>query len=139
MLKSLETLQRELAFVRAHNRAGGASLFFAEAALLLMTLERFLRLLPGVNAADKETLPQLLQRAVAIGALRLPEGETGAVIDEIRRFRNSLLHANHEQTSAGRKDYFGGAFVQELEKLHSFVEGLISQVDPISGLRRKED
>lgn len=132
-LGGLEALQRELSFVRQHNRASGEPLPFAEAALLLMTLERFLRLLPGLNAADKETLPQLLQRAVAIGTLRLPGGDDGSVIDGIRKFRNALLHANHEQVSRGRRDYLGG----ELDKLHMLVEGLIAQVDPATGLRRR--
>jgi len=131
-LSGLHSLQRELAFVRDHNRAGGDALPFAEAALLLMTLERFLRLLPGLNAANKETLPQLLQRAVAIGTLRFPEGEEAGVIDELRKFRNALLHANHEQANRDRKHDLR----EELDKLHPLVESLISQVDPVTGFRR---
>jgi hypothetical protein len=127
-LKGLESLQTELAFLREHNRAGGEPLPTAEAALLLLTLERFLRLLPGVNAADKETLPQLLQRAVAIGTLRLPSGDNGSVIDAIRKFRNALLHANHEQAGRGRG--------LTLADLHILVEDLLGQVDPATGLRR---
>lgn len=135
-LESLGDLHRELEFVRAHNAAEPENtLPFAEAALLLMTLERFLRLLPGVNAADKETLPQLLQRAVAIGTLKLPEGETGALIDGIRRFRNALLHANHEQAAGKRKDYFAGEFARDRERFYALLKDLLAQVNPATGFR----
>jgi hypothetical protein len=135
-LESLESLRRELEFVREHNaRRTGDELPFAEAALLLMTLERFLRLLPGVNAADKETLPQLLQRAVAIGTLKLPDGETGALIDGVRRFRNALLHANHEQAAGKRKDYFAGEFARDRERFYGLLTDLVRQVNPATGLR----
>ena len=135
-LESLGDLSRELEYVRAHNAHKPVdALPFAEAALLLMTLERFLRLLPGVNAADKETLPQLLQRAVAIGTLKLPPGDTGALIDGLRRFRNALLHANHEQAAGKRKDYFAGEFARDRERFYALLTELASQVNPATGFR----
>src|SRR4051812_6367465 len=92
--KTLQELLRELEWLRAHNQEcrgrGAPALPVAEAAIVLMTLERFLRILPGIHATDKETLPQLLQRAVAIQVLALPDPGGGAVIDRVRRIRNAV-------------------------------------------------
>ena len=144
--KTLQELVRELLLLRKHNGALKEAnsqeklLLFAEAALVLMTLERFLRILPGVNATDKETLPVLLQRAVAIRQLTLPPPQDMTVVDRVRKFRNSLLHANYEQAvkKSGAKnveDYFKTQFAPELEFLFQLTNELVAQIDPETGFR----
>lgn len=139
---SLAELRRELAQLRAHNREGGdGSLWIAEAALALITLERFLRILPGVNAADKESLPQLLQRAVDRRFLALPLGAGKDTIDRARKLRNAILHGNYEQAAkqAGLESaaaYFRQRLQPELEFLFSLTNHLISQVDEVTGLKK---
>jgi hypothetical protein len=141
--RTLQQLVRELLELRGHNRgaAGAGTLPLAEAALTLLTLERFVRTLPGVNAANKESLPQLLQRAVAIRTLTLPAGTEMQVIDRVRRARNAILHSNFEQAAkkAGLgsvEEYFRSHFAGELEFLFGLTTELLAQVDPETGLRR---
>ncbi|MGZ3652561.1 MAG: hypothetical protein ACXVB9_16395 [Bdellovibrionota bacterium] len=139
---SLAELRRELAQLREHNRAGGdGSLWIAEAALALITLERFLRILPGVNAADKESLPQLLQRAIDRRFLALPVEAGKDTIDRVRKLRNAILHGNYEQAAkqAGLDSaaaYFLLRLQPELEFLFGLTNHLISQVDEKSGIRK---
>lgn len=68
---------RELGLLRAHNlrfKEGDPQerlLLFAEAALVFLVLERFVRAILG-DAKDSETLFNLLERAVSRNLLTLP-------------------------------------------------------------------
>ncbi len=68
--RALQDLARELTLRRAHNlqfKEGDPQdkiLMFAEAALVCLTLEHFVRTLVGDDATDRDTLHSLLTKAV---------------------------------------------------------------------------
>ena len=69
--RDFQELVREHRLLRAHNKGFSPEtpqdklLLFAEGAVVLMILERFLRILPGVEARDEDTLYNLLEKAVS--------------------------------------------------------------------------
>jgi hypothetical protein len=145
--RDLQELFRELRWLREHNHAVANEvpqrnlLFFSEACLVLLSLERFLRILPGVNPTDKDTLPTLLEKATSkrLEILRLPAKDRKDAIRRIKNVRNTILHANFEQAAkeAGCKnvgDYFRSSqFAGEVETLFKLLENLLNQVDPETG------
>lgn len=69
--REFQELVRELFYVRKHNLAikpgdpQDELLMFAEAALVLTAMERFLRIILRGEATDSDTLPNLLERATS--------------------------------------------------------------------------
>ncbi len=145
--RDLQELVRELFWLRSHNlkiKEGAPQqelLLFAEAALVLMTLERFLRILPGVVKKEKDTLFNLLESAtsVSLNLLTFPANITRTeVIKKVTDVRNAILHGNFEQVEnqAGAKNkeqYFKTNFAADIEDLTNFTNGLFAQIDPETG------
>lgn len=141
----LQHIVRELLWVREHNfkcvEAGRRNqlLFFAEGALVLIALERFVRIVVGSEATDSDTLYNLLQRAVSKELLILPWDDQNDGIGKIKAVRNSLLHGNYEQAAklAGCEsvvDFFGSSqFISEIECLFHVVVDLMRQIDISTG------
>lgn len=142
--RELQHLVRELALVHRHNlrfNPGDAQdelLLFAEAGLVLVALERFVRiLLPG--ATEKDTLHNLLQKAVKQRLLRLPYDDEQAGISAIGKVRNTLLHGNYEQAAsaiglASSDAYFGQSFASDIHAAEQLLDNLMQQIDPETGL-----
>jgi HSP90 family molecular chaperone len=94
--RDLQELIREHTLIRDHNKEikEGESqdklLLFSEASLILVILERFLRILPGCQATDTDTLPNLLEKATSKSrkVLQLKITEKNALI--IRAFKKVL-------------------------------------------------
>lgn len=137
-------LVRELMLLRKHNRAFKPEdpqddlLLFAEAALVLVVLERFLRMLLG-RSAEKQTLFSLLEMATSPkrGLLKLFGKEKGA-IRTITDVRNALMHGDYEKAakesgSTTVADYFKTQFASEVEALFWITDGLIKQIDHNTG------
>lgn len=146
--RDFQELVRELHLVRQHNLSfkegdpQGELLLFAEASLVLVTLERFLRLILGSDANESCTLPTLLDMACSErrNLLVLP-GDHDTVRRQVTGVRNTLLHANYEQAAreAGCADvatYFKTTFAAEVEALYELVDNLVGQIDPDTGQRR---
>src|SRR5258706_8604267 len=100
--RELQELVREYTQVHSHNlkfKEGDPQdtmLLFAEGALVLLVLERFLRILPGMNPQDNESVYNLLQRATGGDQpmLRLGVADREKAIRQITDVRNSLQHGN---------------------------------------------
>lgn len=154
----LETqhLARELELIRRHNlgiKPGQSQellLLYAGCSLCLVTLERFLRIIPALKAQDTETLPNLLQRATRAGAPLIDlidpatghPGDRATLIKKVVAMRNAIQHGNYEQAAklAGFDDvrsYFGASgFARDIEWLYQFTDGIVAQIDPATGETR---
>jgi hypothetical protein len=144
--RELQGLVRELELLRRHNQrfspgmSQASFLLMSEAAMMLVTFERFLRILPEVRAQDSEALPTLLSRATGPGgplALR----ERDATIQKVGRIRNALLRGNYEQEllTTGRLDLgsdFQRFYAEVLEPVFRVLDELIDQIDTETGKRK---
>ncbi len=152
-----QVLVRELKLVREYNlgfQEGDDQtnlLFFAEASLCLVVLERFLRMVPGVEATDSDTLPNLLNKATSFSRklLYLPDIHDQPITDQatkdrvvglVKNFRNSVQHGNYEQlaTNAGcgtKEEYFKTKFASQIETLYLITNYLVAQIDSRTGER----
>lgn len=140
----LQHLIRELVLVRDHNRRFKEGepqdevLLFAEGALVVIVLERFVRAVLGDNAGPTETLHNLLQKAVAENLLRVPWDDQQDGIRRICSVRNTILHGNYEQAAkqagcASVRDYFSQQFTPEVDKMFHIVDDMVKQIDPTTG------
>jgi hypothetical protein len=147
-------IARELDIVRSHNdhkiaEEGGkwspGCLLFAEGLLVLLTMERFLRIILGESAGESATLPNLLEMATSsrLNLLSLPLWWTrDQTINAIKNVRNALMHGNYEQAAKQsgngvREDYFrSGTYFAEVNTLFALLDGFCNQIDPESGKPR---
>lgn len=140
----LQHLIRELMLVRSHNlqfKEGDPQdrmLLFAEGALVVIVLERFVRAVLGDEASETETLHNLLQKAVAKGLLRVPWDDQQDGIRRMCAIRNTILHGNYEQAArqagcATVVDYFRQQLTPEVEKMFHIVDDLMKQIDSATG------
>jgi hypothetical protein len=147
--REIQELVRELGLLRAHNlrfKEGDPQerlLLFAEAALVFLVLERFVRAILG-DAKDSETLFNLLERAVSRNLLTLPWKNQQDGIRAICDARNALLHGNYEQAArnAGCEStavYFKTVYAREIERWSTVVNQLFTQIDPATGQPYKSD
>ncbi len=142
--RALQELARELAVLRQHNlqfKEGDPQhtlLMFAEAAVVCMTMEHFVRIVLGATAPADATLFNLLQVAVSRGLLRVPWDDQQDGIKKIVAVRNSLLHGNHAQAARGAgcasvADYFNTQFASEIETMTKVTDFIMRQIDPVTG------
>ncbi len=140
----IQHLVRELQLVRKNNlkfKEGDPQdtlLLFAEAALVCLALERFVRAVLGEDATEKDTLYNLLQKAVARGLLRVPWDDQQDGIAKISRVRNSLLHGSYEQAArearcASVAEYFKTVFASEIEAMYKIADSIVAQIDRETG------
>lgn len=143
--REFQELVREHSLLRRHNRAfkdgetQDSLLLFAEAALVLVVLERFLRMILG-PAGDEQTLHNLLEQATGARhrLLVLPGSDRDDAIRRITGVRNTLLHGNYEQAAresgcASVSEYFRTTFAAEVEALYEIANRLVAQIDPDTG------
>ncbi|MGA3125024.1 MAG: hypothetical protein ABSF69_30155 [Polyangiaceae bacterium] len=142
--RALQELTRELAVLRQHNlqfKEGDpqhALLMFAEAAVVCMTMEHFVRIVLGGTAPADATLFNLLQMAVSRGLLAVPWDDQQDGIKKIVAVRNSLLHGNYAQAAreagcASVADYFRLQFAGEVETMTKVTDFMMRQIDPATG------
>ncbi len=136
----------EIKRVRAHNLSFTADsldlFFFAEGMLVLLAFERFLRMILGADAGEKDTLPNLLEKATSkernliVIPGRMDRDET---IRAIRRVRNVLMHGNYEQAAkesglASKDEYFRtGRYIKDVELLFKIMNRIVAQIDRDTG------
>ncbi len=144
----LQYLVKEVMLVRAHNvrcvaeNDRGHLLYFAEGALVLLALERFVRVVLGPRATDRDTLPNLLEKAVKDGLLVLPWEDQQDGIRKINDVRRTLLHGNYEQAArfagcASVEEFFRSSqYISEVELLFNVLDHLMRQVDTTTGPNR---
>lgn len=140
----LQHLVREWRLLREHNKQfavgdnQAALLLFAEGAVALVTLERFVRIALGKETSETDTLYNLLEKAVSKRLLHLPWENQADGIRKLKDVRNTILHGNFEQAAiqAGCADvpvYFATQFVAEVEELYRLGDYLFRQIDPETG------
>lgn len=128
---------------------------FAEGALLLVVIERFLRVLLRSAATTDHTLPNLLDMAMSDGFDLLdppvyfpamPAATNRAFSKQmIVAIRNPILHGNYEQAAddsiRGKsvKSYFeDGTYRLDLQNAHDFFVSMVRQFDMDTGDRRQD-
>jgi hypothetical protein len=142
--RPLQELAREWAVLRQHNlkfKEGAPQdtlLMFAEAAVVCMAMEHFVRIVLGSTAPADATLFNLLQMAVSRGMIRVPWDDQEDGIKKIVAVRNSLLHGNYAQAAreagcASVADYFKKQFAGEVETMTKVTDFFMRQVDPATG------
>jgi hypothetical protein len=136
----------ELSRLRAHNMSFEADslelFFFAEGTVVLLALERFLRMILGTAATDRDTLPALLKKATSapLNLIVLPGRlDTQETIKRIKEVRNTLAHGNYEQAARQsglktKEEYFKtGTYIAEVEGLFKVLNRIIKQIDAGTG------
>jgi hypothetical protein len=144
----MQELVREFDIIHKHNlkytnsNSQNVFLFFSEATMACVLLERFLRILPEIQATESDTLSNLLDKAFSDKRdvlFLLPQINKEEFKKLIRGLRNGIVHGNFEQlakdaNSASIEDYFGsGKFTKNIELLVKIIEYIIRQIDPETG------
>jgi len=142
--RALQELVRELILVRSHNLTFKDGeplhdvLLFAEAGLVCMTFEHFIRVVVGDAGPPGATLFNLLEIAVSKGLIRLPWDDQQDGIKKVCAVRNSILHGNYAQAAretgrASVAEYFKTQFASEIETMFKVVDDLMKQIDVNTG------
>lgn len=145
--RELQELAREAFVLRNNNlqfQEGDSQdqlLMFAEGAMLLVCMERFLRALLGGDATNKDTLHNLLEKAFAqkrYDYLEVPGGDRDYLIEMVTGLRNGLLHGDFEQLArnascASNLEYFKQHYARDLEKLYNILNTMMRQIDINTG------
>lgn len=133
---------REIEIVRKHNlefkKGDDLSdlLLFSEALLYLLALERFLRIVPQLEATDIDTLVNLLEKATSKrrGFIKINDRKYIKIIKDVR---NSIIHGNFEQAAqqeeVSYKDYFKLKFAGQVEELFGILNSIVCLIDPDTG------
>ncbi len=111
---------------------------FAEAALVCLVIEHFVRATLGAAATNSDTLRKLLQKAVKKGLIRLPWPEQDDGIRRVCSVRDTLLHGNYAQAAhlagcASVRDYFRNQFASEIATMELVADSIMKQIDPATG------
>lgn len=145
--RELQELVRELTYLREHNHRvasiGPQSnlLLFAEAAVVLIVLERFLRIIVG-KEGNGQTIYNLFEMATdADRNLLMVQGDRDRAKRDVNAIRNALLHGDYEKAArdsgcASIEEYFKTQFASEVEALYRLTDLLMNQIDPDTGRRR---
>ncbi len=146
--RELQEIVKEIVLVRNHNltfKEGdpqGHLLHFAEGLLVLLGFERFLRAILGSDATERDTLPNLLEKATSsrLDLIKLPGRWTREEsIKAITSVRNTVMHGNYEQAAAGAgsadvRGYFkSGQYISEIQTLFEILDTLMRQIDATTG------
>lgn len=142
--REFQEIVRELELVRNHNKKFGEGdpqdslLLIAEGALVLIGLERFLRMIVP-DAGESDTLANLLEKATRKrDPLIKLNGDRDTVKNQLADVRNTLLHGNYEQAAmqAGCDDvsgYFKRVYASEVEALYKVLDSIVRQIDRRTG------
>ncbi|MBA3462067.1 MAG: hypothetical protein H0T46_19055 [Deltaproteobacteria bacterium] len=152
MHPDFEELLCEIDCLRAHNFEieRGASqqhpLVVAEGALIVIALERFLRIVLGERATGSDTLHNLLEKAASGNdPLLLRDDRTDLMIKLLTTVRNVTLHGNFEQGAANYKhkfpertsmpektvaDFLRTSFGNDTAVIYGYLLGLVGTLDP---------
>jgi hypothetical protein len=147
-----EELLCEIDCVRAHNFEieRGASqqhpLIVAEGALIVLALERFLRIVLAGRATGSDTLHNLLEKAASGNDPLLPRDDrTDLTIKLLTTVRNVTLHGNFEQGAANYKhkfperaplqertvaEYLRTSFGNDTAVIYGYLLALVGKFDP---------
>lgn len=144
-----EQLLCEIDCVREHNFdiERGASqqhpLLVAEGALIVLALERFLRIVLAERATGSDTLHNLLEKAASGNAPLFPRNEL--TIKLLTTVRNMTLHGNFEQGAANYAhkfperapmpkrtvaDFLRSSFGIDTAVVYGYLLSLVETIDP---------
>jgi hypothetical protein len=150
--REFQRMALELKRLRDHNvtfPADSYELFFmAEGTLVVLTLERFLRMILGVDADERDTMQNLLEKVLSPkrNLIVLPAGLTrDQMREQIVEVRNFHMHGNYEQAAqkAGlpSKDayFMSSKYIKSVERLYRITNRIVAQIDPETGKSRLND
>jgi hypothetical protein len=105
-----------------------------------LALERFIRIVLGVDATENDTLHSLLEKAIGKKLIKLPYAVQSDGIKKVTNVRNTLLHGNYEQAARGAGcsyifEYFRKDFASEIERMFEVLEYVMKQIDQKTGKR----
>ena len=133
-------LCRELVLLTDHNehalRTGLTIRLYSWLTLSFATLERFLRIVEGVEDVDELTLAPLLERVTSKkrGLIRFAsQDERQSTLEFVRTARNYLMHGKHRPTE--RENIHLLAFARDLAR---WIDRLIATVDVTSATRTEQ-
>lgn len=114
---------------------------FAEGAMILVCMERFLRAMLGSDATSADTLRNLLEKAFSERRhdhLEVPGGDRAYLIELVTGLRNGLLHGDFEQLArnagcASNTEYFKKHYARDLERLYNILDTVMQQIDVGTG------
>jgi hypothetical protein len=143
----LQHLLREWHLLRKHNLTfkpedrQDTMLMFAEGAVVIISLERFVRAVLGDQADERDALDRLLRKATAgpTPLLRLPWDDQDDGRKKLCAVRNMILHGNFEQAARefgcdSVKAFFQTQFASTIEIVGKVLENLLEQIDVRTGL-----
>jgi hypothetical protein len=150
--REFQRMVLELKRLRNHNvtfQSDSYEMFFmAEGTLVVLVLERFLRMILGKDADERDTMQNLLEKALSPkrSLIVLPGGLTrDQMREQIVEVRNFHLHGNYEQaaTKAGlpSKDayFMSSKYIKSVERLYRIANRIVAQVDEETGMSRVKD
>jgi hypothetical protein len=146
--QDFQRIALEIKRLRDHNVSfpGDSSdlFFFAEGTMVLLGIERFLRMILGADARQEHTLHNLLEMVTSSkrNLIVLPGGlQRDAMIRAIVKVRNVIMHGNYEQAAkesglASKDDYFRSSrYIKDVELLYRLLNRMAAQIDPDTGRR----
>lgn len=152
--KELQFLIRDMLSLRsfndsqAKNDTPDKALLFAEAAVLCVAFERFLRIIPAIKAKDGDTLSNLLDKAFAKKNpvfKPIHSANVESFKKALRDIRNGILHGLYDDLAkpykkdgkiSSTEEYFKNFFTQDMELIFLAFKQLINQIDPETGIIR---
>lgn len=113
-------------------------ILFSEVSLIFASLERFLRMVLNDKANEKDTLYNLLEKAISMNFIHLIWENQNDGIRWICNVRNAFLHGNFEQLAQNSGhfvilDYFQKTFARQIEIMYHIVDDIIGQIDLETG------
>jgi hypothetical protein len=101
-----------------------------------------MRMILGAEANEKDTLPNLLEKATSarLDLVVLPGRlDRAEFIRRIKDVRNTLMHGNFEQAAkqagfASKEEYFkSGSYIADVEALYKVLNRIVKQIDRDTG------
>jgi hypothetical protein len=150
--REFQRIALELKRIRSHNmtfKADSYDMFFmAEGTLVVLALERFMRIILGADADERDTMQNLLEKALSPkrNLIALPGGLTREQMrEQIVEVRNFLMHGNYEQAAkkaglSSKDDFFmSSKYIKSVERLYRITNRICVQIDPETGKSRLND
>jgi hypothetical protein len=147
--REFQEIVKELVSVRYHNLSfpqyDPNMLLMAEGVLVLLALERFLRMILGTEARGEDTLGDLLEKATSdrLDLVRLPGAlDRERTVQVVAEVANTLARGDYEQAAKNaalkhKDEYFKSrAYIAEVERLYRILNRIIKQIDPETGKPR---
>ena len=138
--KEFQHIVRELTHIRESNlkiKEGEPQnnlYLFAEASLVLLALERFLRIMPILKSKPDDTFRKLLQKIHKKNITPLINEDSIILICDIR---NAITHGIFEKRAKklnySKDQYFKIYFIKDIEFIYQILDKIVNKINPTTG------